>query len=128
MTKAQTIFALSSAAGRAGIAVVRISGARAGEVLDRMAPPRPENRYAALRRICDPESGEPHRRGAGCCGLPPRRTETGEDMAELHLHGGPAIVKAVLGAPRPAARLSPRRARRIRAPRLRERQDRSRAG
>lgn len=97
MAEAQTIFALSSAPGRAGIAVIRISGPRAGEVVDAMAPPRPENRYAALRRIRDPESGDPIDE-ALVLWLAAPRTETGEDMAELHLHGGPAIVKAALAA------------------------------
>jgi tRNA modification GTPase len=46
-----TIFALSTAPGRAGIAVVRVSGPVAGEMLDALAPPRPKKRTAALRRI-----------------------------------------------------------------------------
>jgi tRNA modification GTPase len=97
MSERQTIFALSSAPGRAGIAVVRISGPGAGGVIDLMAPPRPENRYAALRRIRHPDSGELLDEGLTLW-LEAPRTETGEDMAELHLHGGAAIVKAVLGA------------------------------
>ena len=95
MAEAETIFALSSAPGRAGIAVVRVSGARAGDVLDALAPPRPTDRVAALRRIRDPQSGEVLDEALVLFFSAPR-TETGEDMAELHLHGGPAIVKAVL--------------------------------
>lgn len=97
MIEPQTIFALSSAPGRAGVAVVRISGTRAGTIIDAMAPPRPENRYAALRRIRDPQSSEPID-DALVLWLESPRTETGEDMAEMHLHGGPAIVKAALAA------------------------------
>ena len=53
-----TIFALSTAPGRAGIAVVRVSGPAAGDLIDALAPPRPKKRTAALRRIRDPLSGE----------------------------------------------------------------------
>jgi tRNA modification GTPase len=92
-----TIFALSSAPGRAGIAVVRVSGTRAGGGVDALAPPRPKGRLAALRRIRDPQSDEVLDEALVLFFAAPR-TETGEDMAELHLHGGPAIVKAVLAA------------------------------
>jgi tRNA modification GTPase len=97
MADPDTIFALSTAPGRAGVAVVRISGPRAGAILDVMAPARPANRYAALRRVRDPETGEPID-DALVLWLEAPRTETGENMAELHLHGGPAIVKATLAA------------------------------
>jgi tRNA modification GTPase len=95
MAESPTIFALSSAPGRAGIAVVRISGARAGDVVDALAPPRPKDRIAALRRIRDPQAGEVLDEALVLWFAAPR-TETGEDMAELHLHGGAAIVKGVL--------------------------------
>ena len=91
-----TIFALSTAPGRAGIAVVRVSGPAAGDLIDALAPPRAKKRFAALRRIRDPQSGETIDDGLVLWFAAPR-TETGEDMAEFHLHGGPAIVKAMLG-------------------------------
>ena len=97
MTEPATIFALSSAPGRAGIAVVRISGPNAGGVADRMASPRPDNRYAALRRVRDPDTGDVLDE-ALVLWLAGPRTETGEDMLELHLHGSPAVVRAVLDA------------------------------
>ena len=97
MAEPQTIFALSSAPGRAGIAVVRVSGPGAGDVVDALAPPRPKDRVAGLRRIRDPQTGEIIDEGLVLWFAAPR-TETGEDMAEFHLHGGPAIVKAVLAA------------------------------
>ena len=97
MDETPTIFALSSAPGRAGVAVVRVSGPRAGPALDALVSPRPQDRVAALRRVHSPHTGEivDH---ALVLWLAGPRTETGEDMAELHLHGGPAIVKAVLAA------------------------------
>jgi tRNA modification GTPase len=97
MSKAQTIFALSTAPGRAGIAVIRLSGPQAGPALDALCAPRPKERFAALRRIRNPQSGQVLDAGL-VLWIPGPRSETGEDMAELHLHGGPAIVKAVLGA------------------------------
>jgi tRNA modification GTPase len=107
MDETPTIFALSSAPGRAGIAVVRVSGPRAGDVIDALSPPRPKKRLAALRRVRDPAAGETLDSALVLWFAAPR-TETGEDMAEFHLHGGPAIVKAVLGvlARQPGCRLA----------------------
>ena len=92
-----TIFALSSGHGKAGVAVVRISGPKAGEVLDRMAPPRSKHRQAAFRRIVDPYSGELLDAALVLYFKAPS-SETGEDVAELQLHGSPAVVKRTLGA------------------------------
>lgn len=97
MDQRSTIFALSSAPGRAGVAVVRVSGSTAGSVIDALASPRPLERTAALRRIRHPESGEVLDQALVLWFAAPR-TETGEDTAELHLHGGPAIVRGVLAA------------------------------
>jgi tRNA modification GTPase len=96
MNRPATIYALSSGHGRAGIAVIRVSGAEAGSALDRLAPPRPEPRLAALRRVRS-ETGETLDR-ALVLWLPGPRSETGEDMAEFHVHGGRAVVAGVLGA------------------------------
>jgi tRNA modification GTPase len=62
-----------------------------------MAAPRPSARVAALRRIKDPGSGEVLDRGL-VLWFPGPKSETGEDMAELHLHGGRAVIQGVLGA------------------------------
>lgn len=97
MRRSRTIFALSSGRGRAGIAVVRISGPAAGAVLDSMAAPRPRPRYAALRRIRHPTSRELLDEGL-VLWFPAPGSETGEDIVELHLHGGPAVLRAVLQA------------------------------
>jgi len=107
MDETPTIFALSSAPGRAGVAVVRVSGPQAGPVIDALAPPRPKERMAALRRIRDPETGEVLDE-ALVLWLAAPKTETGEDMAELHLHGGSAIVRGVLAVlgRRPGCRLA----------------------
>jgi tRNA modification GTPase len=107
MDETPTIFALSSAPGRAGVAVVRVSGPQAGPVLDALSSPRPKERMAALRRIRDPESGEVLDQ-ALVLWLAAPKTETGEDMAEFHLHGGSAIVRGVLAvlARQPGCRLA----------------------
>ena len=90
-----TIFALSSGAGRAGVAVIRVAGPAAGTVIDRMAAPRPRPRYAAFRRVRHPTTAEVLDE-ALVLWLPGPRTETGEDMAELQIHGGAAVIRAVL--------------------------------
>jgi tRNA modification GTPase len=107
MQEPATIFALSSAPGRAGVSVVRISGPRAGEAVDALVSSRPQPRFASLRTIRDPESGEVLDQALVIWFAAPR-TETGEDMAELHLHGGPSILRAVLAAlaRRPGCRLA----------------------
>lgn len=92
-----TIFALSTASGRAGVAVVRVSGPRAGTVLNDMAPERPKPRMAGGRRIVHPTTGEVLDRGI-VLWFPKPNSFTGEDVAELQLHGGRAVVAAVLGA------------------------------
>src|SRR5262245_57547144 len=92
-----TIFALASAPGRAGVAVIRVSGTGAGRVLDFMAAPRPEPRRATGRFIRHPESGEKLDRGV-VLWFPAPKSFTGEDVVELHLHGGRAVVQAVLAA------------------------------
>ncbi|HYD15506.1 MAG TPA: tRNA uridine-5-carboxymethylaminomethyl(34) synthesis GTPase MnmE [Hyphomicrobium sp.] len=92
-----TIFALASAPGRAGVAVIRVSGTGAGRVLDFMAGPRPDPRRATGRFIRHPESGEKLDRGV-VLWFPAPKSFTGEDVVELHLHGGRAVVQAVLAA------------------------------
>jgi len=95
MPSQDTIFALSSGHGRAAVAVIRISGPAAGIVLDRMAGPRPKPRRAALRRVRHPASGEALD-DALALWFPAPASETGEDVAELQVHGGRAVIAAVL--------------------------------
>lgn len=97
MIDRRTIFALSSGQGRAGVAVVRISGPASGLVMDRMAAPRPKPRYAAFRRIRHPETGELLDEALALW-FPGPRSETGEDMAELQVHGSSAVLRAVFAA------------------------------
>ena len=94
----ETIFALASAAGRAGVAVFRVSGpgaARAFVDLTRRA--LPPARRAVRVRLCSPATGEVLDDGLGLW-FPAPRSFTGEDVAELHLHGGRAVEAAVTDA------------------------------
>lgn len=90
-----TIFALSSGQGRAGVAVIRISGPTAGEAVERMAAPLPKPRFAAFRKIAHPVTGEVFDE-ALVLWFPGPKSETGEDMAEFQVHGGRAVIQAVL--------------------------------
>jgi tRNA modification GTPase len=92
-----TIFALSSGRPPAAIAVVRISGPRARAALERLAGRVPEPRKAALARVRDPDSGEVIDEALALW-FPGPKSETGEDIAELQLHGGRAVIAAVLAA------------------------------
>lgn len=92
----ETIVALSSGALPAGIAVVRISGPAARDALTALAGSLPEPRRAVLRRIRN-AAGEEIDRGLVLFFEGPA-TVTGEDLAELHLHGGRAVVSACLDA------------------------------
>ena len=90
-----TIFARSTAPGRAGVAVVRLSGPHSWDVVGRLTGRAvPPERRAVLRRI----HGE-----AGLLDealvivFAPGRSFTGEAMAEVHLHGSAAVLRAVLG-------------------------------
>ena len=92
-----TIFALSSGHGRAGVAVIRASGPQAGDALralTRSGPPAA--RVATLRRISD-RGGDPIDQ-ALVLWFPGPASFTGEDLAEFHVHGGRAVVDAVLAA------------------------------
>ncbi len=93
-----TIYALASGAGRAGIAVVRVSGPAADAALAAMAGPvLPPARVATRVELRDPATSEVLD-DALALRFPAPRSYTGEDVVELHLHGGPAVVSAVLEA------------------------------
>lgn len=89
-----TIFALSSGAPPAAIAIVRISGPAAGSTLANLCGELPEPRRAVLRTLRD-RSAETLDE-ALVLWLPGPANATGEDCAELHCHGGRAVVAAVL--------------------------------
>ena len=93
----ETIFALSSGAGRAGIAVIRLSGPGAGPALEALAGRLPPPRLATLARLRDPGDGSPLD-DALILWFPGPQSYTGEDVVELHVHGGVAVVAAMLDA------------------------------
>ena len=95
MTPPDTIFAVASGAGRAAIAVVRVSGPRAHAAVAALAGRVPEPRRATLARLRDPASGETLDHALVLV-FEAAKSELGEDGAELHLHGSPAVVAAVL--------------------------------
>src|SRR5579863_1245738 len=97
MSDRSTIFALSSGRPPAAIAVVRLSGPAAAVALERLTGRVPEPRRAALVRIRHPQSGETIDEALALW-FPAPHSETGEDVAELQLHGGHAIVAGVLEA------------------------------
>ncbi|RDL35261.1 Uncharacterized protein BP5553_07192 [Venustampulla echinocandica] len=97
-----TIYALSTAPGRAGIAIVRISGPGCLEIYSALCPGKwnPKHRYAGVRTLYDPSSTTLNilDTDALVIRFEAPKTVTGEDVMELHVHGGPATVKAVLSA------------------------------
>jgi len=97
MADRSTIFALSSGRPPAAIAVVRISGPQAGVALEKLTGRMPQPRQATLVRAREPASGEVIDEALALW-FPAPHSETGEDVAELQLHGGHAVVAAVLNA------------------------------
>lgn len=92
-----SVFALSSGGGRTGVAVLRVSGPASGIALDRIAGGCPPPREATLRTLRCPATGAALDR-ALVLWFPGPASFTGEDMAEFHVHGGRAVVEAVIGA------------------------------
>jgi tRNA modification GTPase len=92
-----TIFALSSGRGPAAIAVVRVSGPAAGAALKALIGKVPAPRVAALARVRDPATKETIDQALALW-FPAPASETGEDTAELQLHGGRAVIAATLAA------------------------------
>jgi tRNA modification GTPase len=91
-----TIYAPATAAGRAAVAVVRLSGPKTAAAVRALAGRLPAPRRASLRRLTDAD-GEPIDEGL-VLWFPAPGSYTGEDSAELHVHGGPAVVGALVGA------------------------------
>ena len=86
-----TIFALSSGAGASGIAVFRISGSNTEILLRGLLKDKiPGPRLASLRALTDPENNETIDQ-ALVLWLPAPNSYTGDDMAELHIHGSRAV-------------------------------------
>ena len=102
-----TIYALSSGRGRAGIAVIRLSGPRAWPVAKAMTGMLPENRRAVRCCLRDPETQETLD-SCLCIGFLGPTSFTGEDVVEFQIHGGLAVIAGVLEAlgRQPGLRLS----------------------
>jgi tRNA modification GTPase len=90
-----TIFAMVTAPGRAAVAICRVSGPCTREALARLAGGVPAPRHAQLARLLHPESGEAIDDGLVLF-FPAPRSYTGEDCAELQVHGGIAISRALV--------------------------------
>ena len=91
-----TIYALASAPGRAGVAVVRVSGPKAGEALDRLCGGRPAPRTASLRSLVNAHGGVIDQ--GLVLWFPGPGSFTGEDVAEFQVHGGSAVIAALADA------------------------------
>lgn len=92
-----TIYALSSGRAAAGVAVVRISGPAAHDCLQHLTGTLPKLRHATLRTLRHPQTAAPLDQALVLAFAAPH-SATGEDMAELHIHGGVAVIDAVLAA------------------------------
>ncbi|KAK9336961.1 GTP-binding protein TrmE N-terminus-domain-containing protein [Lipomyces starkeyi] len=106
-TSTSTIYALSTAPGRAALGVIRLSGPRSQTILQRLtrsAKPSPP-RTASLRRLYAPTvtTSSPASEildDALTLFFPAPKSYTGEDVVELHVHGGRAVINAVMDAVR----------------------------
>jgi tRNA modification GTPase len=90
-----TIFALATGAGRAAIAVIRLSGPGASGVLAEIAGLTPRPRFAHYVHFRDPRNGETLDHGLALF-FPAEQSPTGEDCAELQIHGGRAVIDGFL--------------------------------
>ena len=92
----QTIFALSSGRPPSAIAIVRVSGQQAGAVLESLAGriPLPRSATRVLLRDADFQAID----DAVVLWFPGPASATGEDVAELHVHGGRAVLVALFAA------------------------------
>ncbi len=91
-----TIFALSSGAPPAAIGVIRISGPKASDALRLLSGRLPEARRTSLRKLHDSNGGLLDE--ALLLWFPGPRSATGEDCAEIHCHGGRAVIAALTRA------------------------------
>jgi tRNA modification GTPase len=91
-----TIFAPATAAGRAAIAILRVSGPDCARAVSRLAGKLPQPRVAERRHFIDAATGETLDDGL-VLWFPGPNSATGEDVAEFHLHGSRAVLSAVMG-------------------------------
>jgi tRNA modification GTPase len=97
MRSDDTIFAIASGHGRAAVCLIRISGPGCRGLLERITGGVPEPRRAVVRTLRSPQTGDPLDQ-ALVLWMPGPGSFTGEDQAELHIHGGLATRAAVLRA------------------------------
>ncbi len=89
-----TIFALASGPGRAAVAIIRLSGSGCSDVLKHLCGELPPPRRASLRRLVSPDGSVLDE--ALVLWFPGPGSYTGEDSAELQVHGGLAVVESVM--------------------------------
>lgn len=89
-----TIFALATAQGKAGVSIVRVSGPLAFQIAEVLSGTRPEPRVATLRVIKDADGGFLDQ--AVLLGFKAPASFTGEDVVEFHLHGSIAVTRSVM--------------------------------
>lgn len=98
MRPADTIAAIATAPGKSGVAVLRVSGSKAGELCQAVTrKDLPAPRVASLRRFIDPASGEAIDQGL-VIWFPGPASFTGEDMVEFQCHGSRAVMAALIDA------------------------------
>jgi tRNA modification GTPase len=91
-----TIYALSTGANKSGIAIIRISGKEVKEILSRIISINlPKPRLATLCEIKDPVTNELVDKGL-LIWFPGPNSYTGDDLAELHIHGSKAVISALI--------------------------------
>ncbi|MCJ2045915.1 tRNA uridine-5-carboxymethylaminomethyl(34) synthesis GTPase MnmE [Methylobacterium sp. J-078] len=96
MPEQTTLFAPATGPGRSAVSVIRVSGPASADVIHTLAGPLPAPRRLSLRTLRAPD-GTPLDE-ALVAWMPGPASFTGEDMVELHLHGGIAVRSAVLRA------------------------------
>jgi tRNA modification GTPase len=92
--RSNTIFALATARGRAGIAIIRLSGTQVSETIKQLAGGLPTPRRAVLRDLRDSTGLVLDQ--ALVLWFPGPHSFTGEDCGELHIHGGSAVIESLV--------------------------------
>jgi tRNA modification GTPase len=94
MNNSDTIYAVSSGSGMAGIAVIRLSGSKVSKLVADIAGSLPTPRMASVRLLQNPASKDIIDQ-ALVLWMPGPGSATGEDVAEFHVHGSSAVIEAL---------------------------------
>lgn len=97
MNPNDTIFALATAHGRSGVAVIRVSGAAAAECFGAFGVKTPATRMATLATLKHPET-RTEIDASLLLYFPAPNSFTGEEVVEIHCHGGKAVIETLLAA------------------------------